>query len=420
MALSRYSVIDAYTLEELRRQYQAADASGRIRLLAQFPKADDEEDYKSPALPAEIMRMAAEDDSSAVRQWIARNGCFFGDDSKPLTDRLITDSDTFVRACLMENHTHVSWLNAGRAFLFATHLERLALARNPDVAKADKLICKIVDLEDKDEGPGDKIGSLEKLGIDFEQRKQIALAFISNPAVQKDSRRDIDNDPYLRIDGFASFSTRDRWSKVWKLTAKWPAESGVPRAVYENVSTEDTVKAEVYEQLRERGPRTSILEGCSGKDRKTLTLGLTDPEGVCRYIAYSKIHWYDIGEPRLERILSEGDKDILRGLATNQNLPIEALKKIEAKFDSSGDYLDGSIARRTRERKEQPSPELLGKSLAEPFALRVKEQSIRFNRKLLVFVLAATGVILVLGAPLGAGLGFGLVGVALSFVFGVH
>jgi len=33
MALSRYAVIDAYTSEELRREYQASDAKGRVRLL---------------------------------------------------------------------------------------------------------------------------------------------------------------------------------------------------------------------------------------------------------------------------------------------------------------------------------------------------------------------------------------------------
>src|SRR5216683_5521764 len=127
MTLSRYTVIDEYTLEELRREYRARDPHERIRLLSIFPKADDEYDFGAALLPVEIVQMAAEDESAAVRQWIARHGRFLQDSLNSVVDHLISDPDPFVRASLMENQTHVSSHNAWRAFLFATHLERLAL-----------------------------------------------------------------------------------------------------------------------------------------------------------------------------------------------------------------------------------------------------------------------------------------------------
>lgn len=359
MTLSRYSVIDAYTLEELQREYQASDVASRIRLLERFPKADDEYDYKTALLPVEIVRLAAEDDHTAVRQWIARHGRFLQDSLKSVADRLISDPDPFVRACLMENQTHVNSFNAERAFLFATHLERLALVRNPKVVTADKLIRKIFDLEDKDEGPGDRLGRLGELGIDLGQRKELALAFVSNSGAQRDSRRDLANDPYFRMDGFEYFSTRKRWSEVWKLAAKWPPDSGVPRAVFENIGTDDDLKAEVYRDCKDAHCRYCILEGCSSRDQETIKLGIGDSDGTCRFTACAKIWWINLGPAALDAIMSSDDRDSLMGLAENEFLPMETLEKVAAKFETLGDYLQESIAQRTtaqvRKNANEPS-----------------------------------------------------------------
>jgi len=335
MELSRYAVMDAYTLEELRREYKAADTSGRIQLLAKFPKADDKDDSTAVSLPPELVRMAAEDDSATIRQWIARHGRF-GEDSLNLDeDRLVNDPDPFVRACLMENPTHVSEADTCRAFLFGTHLERLALMRNPNMARADELIRKLFDLEDKVEGPNGRVVCLGELGIDLEQRKQLALAFISNPAAQKDSLRDTQDS----IDGGEWYSRRQRWATVWKLAAKWPSDSGVPRAVFRSFATEDKVKAEVYQQSTENRLRCDILESCSEKQPETLKLGIADTWGTCRYISYSKISWISLGPAALEAVLDADDKDALDGLAHNEFLPVEMLQRIASKIEkATGDY----------------------------------------------------------------------------------
>jgi hypothetical protein len=459
MASSRYALIDEYTLEELRRAYQAADASERIQLLEQFPKADDAYDSKAIELPFEIARMAASDENALVRQWIVRHGTLsdlrrrgdaWVDLFRPLVEQLIRDPDEFVRACLYENQTVFSSNGAENAFICATHVERLALMRNPRVAKAEKLIREIFDPDNKELEEGLKIG--------FEQRKELALAFVSNPEAQKDSRSDLDNEPYFRVDGYAYFSTRERWATIWKLAAKWPSESGVPHAVYRSLVTEDEVKAEVYQQSSERGPRISILESCRGDQQTTIKLGISDSDGVCRYIAYSKIWWINLGPAGLEAVLSGDDKEALGGLAQNESLPVEVLEQIASKLEglgkATGDYLGHSFAERTidrvRERQSSPTgqlPEELAKmqdllkdlesaiesvrsgkhstkgsfksdiySVRAPQNERPPRRDSRSNW--IIAILLAMGVALILDAPLGASLGLGLIGVALALYFG--
>ncbi len=65
--LPRYSKLDSYTLEELRRKYQTSDPKARIDLLQNFYKDD-------TAPPFEIALVAVEDSNVEVRQWIARHG----------------------------------------------------------------------------------------------------------------------------------------------------------------------------------------------------------------------------------------------------------------------------------------------------------------------------------------------------------
>jgi hypothetical protein len=455
--------MDAYTLEELRREYKAADVSGRIQLLAKFPKADDEDDSTAVSLPPELVRMAAEDDSATVRQWIARHGLLWNDSLKAVEDHLVNDPDPFVRACLMENRTHVREADAWRVLLFGTHLERLALMRNPNMARADEPINKIFDLEDKVEGAKDRLGRLGELGIDLVQRKELALAFVSNPAAQKDSRRDTQD----FIDGGAWVDCRKRWATVWKLAAKWPRDSGVPKAVFRSFATEDEVKAEVYQQSTERFLRLDILYSCRGNELKTLKLGIADSDGTFRYAAYSRIWWYFIGTADLEAVLSGNDKDALQGLGENKSLPVEVLERIASKFAKEmGEYdcaafVESNI-KRIREKKPSPTDQLLDElaqirdqlkdlesaienvrpnQLPDELAqlqnqLKVLESSIeRFRSgqspmgqaashaqrdsrsKWIITIVLATGVALLVGAPLGITIGCGLIGVAIAMRF---
>ncbi|MGB6476612.1 MAG: hypothetical protein WBF04_21390 [Candidatus Sulfotelmatobacter sp.] len=67
--LSRYGVIDAYTLEELRRKYKMSDVKGRIALLQQFWHRRSDSRPSAPDMPFEIAVMAVEDSNVEVREW---------------------------------------------------------------------------------------------------------------------------------------------------------------------------------------------------------------------------------------------------------------------------------------------------------------------------------------------------------------
>ncbi len=64
MELSRYTIIDAYTLEELKHEYQTSDVKGRIRLLRKL--------YKVGVPPYEVAFMAED------QQGCCQLGCQFG------------------------------------------------------------------------------------------------------------------------------------------------------------------------------------------------------------------------------------------------------------------------------------------------------------------------------------------------------
>lgn len=193
MDLARYDANDAYILEELRREYQASDAKGRIRLLKRLHRA-----APNMGVPLVVALMALEDPHVEVRQWIARHGEFLTSGADPtlsllatvleplggfqpgegtLADKLKNDPDPFVRACLRENPEVFNFILADswkQAFAEATHLERLALMRNPKV-HAD-LIERVFDCEDNE------------LGVAPNERSELVMAYLTNAEALKPSR----------------------------------------------------------------------------------------------------------------------------------------------------------------------------------------------------------------------------------------
>jgi hypothetical protein len=180
MSLHRYDVLDAYTLEELRRKYTRANAKGRVSLLKELY-----EQKQDNPIAFEIARMAVEDENVEIREWIAVHGRFLDYrqtrnegrkdcvefPEQNLEDRLKNDPEPFVRACLRENPTVFSgtgdfyWLPY---FQQANHLERLALMRNPEVWSGKDLIKRIFDHEN------------DELGISIEERKELIADFLTN------------------------------------------------------------------------------------------------------------------------------------------------------------------------------------------------------------------------------------------------
>jgi hypothetical protein len=109
--------IDAFAVEELRRQYLSADVSGRIALL------------QGNTLPFEIARLAVEDPRVEVRQWFARNGRDYRESyeagtghfafrfpDRNLLEILRNDDDNFVRASVYLNRAFSPFLDVLATF----------------------------------------------------------------------------------------------------------------------------------------------------------------------------------------------------------------------------------------------------------------------------------------------------------------
>ncbi len=267
MPHSRYTVADAYVIEELKRRYESADGKGRIQLLRSIYR-------KQSHLPYDLALLAVEDSNVEVRQWIARYGGYLDysehwpektTDSwsaagrypeKNLKNRLQNDLDSFVRACLRENPRIYSVMTNWKArFEEATHLERLALVRNPFVGK--DLIERLFDPDDG------------QLNIPMEQRKELIAAFLTNSEA-------------LNLDQGDRTKLGD---KIWPLAFKWPLESRMPADIIWYVPAGDQTKATVYRSCQDPRFREAILEHCTPDDVQTVALGMKDVDENCRAAA---------------------------------------------------------------------------------------------------------------------------------------
>ncbi|MDV2502508.1 MAG: hypothetical protein RX318_00940 [bacterium] len=348
MELHRYDIIDEYTLEELQREYRASDAKGRINILESYYKRDRQAPY-------EIALLAVEDSNVEVRQWMARHGKSldyrernYGADEpeyqypeRNLEERLKNDPDLFVRACLRENPdvfgTILFIVKWKEWFLEATHLERLALVRNPSVSL--DLMVRISDHED------------EELGIDLEARKELVLAFLTNTKAQ--SKKGLE--PSEFVDGFQWYLDRKDLSQLWEYISKWPEDIGVQYAAYRHLNADDGIKAKIYKECNEPLLRSAILENCDPSDTATLSLGIKDSGDNCRYIANSKIR-YPTSEV-IQETLKSKDTWALHGLAHNQSLSMDNLIKVRDRLSELDDDIGASQAEMTIEQiQEKQTP----------------------------------------------------------------
>ena len=247
MPHSRYSAADAYILEELKRQYEYSDTKGRIRLLRKM--------YRRYSPPPDILALLAiEDPSTEVRQWIARFGSSL---NQNMRDRLESDPDPFVRACLRENPRPYlyRWEIWRKEFDRATHLERLGLVRNPLVGA--ELIEPLFDPND------------QQLKITMEERKELIVAFLTNAEA-------------LNLDQGDRLKLGD---KIWPLAFRWPVGGFTIPEIIWHVPAGDNAKADVYRSCQDPRFRESILDHCTPDDVRTVALGLKDSDEKCRITA---------------------------------------------------------------------------------------------------------------------------------------
>lgn len=347
MGLDRYQIIDSYTLEELKRKYTDGDTKDRIRLLRRL--------YSRTVLPFEIALMAVKDSNVEVRQWIARNGRSLDyaereyidnknvskSPEKNLEERLKNDPDPFVRACLRENpevfHSITFVVKWREWFEEASHLGRLALVRNRNVV--GDLIERIFDPEDNE------------LGIELNERLELALAFLTNEKALERSRVEYFDFP----DGWDAHTTTALFNKLWVYASRWQDDPGYPLkyGVYMYVGTDDDTKAQIYQKCTDEHLRQAILHGASWKDKKTLKLSMKDNDDFCRYLSYMTAR---LNSKDLEKALKSKDTHALSGLAVNESLSIDVLGSIEEKLSELDDLGGARSVERSIERIRRAKP----------------------------------------------------------------
>ena len=142
MALPKFFVYDPYIVNQLKQEYEATEQTGRIRFLRKFCRRARSLTDTNVVPPVEIASLAVKDPNPMVRQWAARSltRLVYRHDGQPDTNlaaQIEKDADPLVRASLFENPRVVRWLSEQEhsleLFRQASHLERLALLRNPEV-----------------------------------------------------------------------------------------------------------------------------------------------------------------------------------------------------------------------------------------------------------------------------------------------
>jgi hypothetical protein len=317
MNLQRYEVIDEYSLKELILAYESSDSSHRIELLESLYANNID-------VPFEVATRAVQDSSVQVRRWFAANAKSLDynekdqkDPERDLTKTITEDTDPFVKASLFENsniyHDVHFIFHSVELFTKASHLERLALVRNPAVSH--DLIEKIFNFDDGE------------LSLSLEQRKELALAYLTNPKAQEESRRDF----FSFSDGWEAYDTTKHYRTIYDFILKWPKNSFPLSYLFKAIDTDDSTKARFYKGCEIPFWRRSILANCKSADEQTLQLGMKDSDADCRLVAFSKVRYFNAEQ--LESLLSSNDQDAIWGLAGNENLPIDTLYKVRSKLE---------------------------------------------------------------------------------------
>lgn len=323
--LSRFSVIDAYTLEELKRDYQYRTPNARIGLIEGL--------YLNGIIPPyEVARLVVEDQHVQVRQWMARharhldyreaiddnpaNGFMFPE--RNLVDIVRRDPDEFVRACLYENpdvFAHWPQDEWMRLFASGSHLERLAMVRNPNMQGAHNVLEAIFDPDDS------------RFEMTLDEREQLVNALLISRQVLSEKRR-------KESSVFAQPWDARLFSRLWRLVNKWPKDAKIRRNIHLYVGTTIKTKAGIYRQCKQAALRVDILNNIDPDDCDTLELGMKDSDNVCRYLAHTKTR--SLNAARFEMVLNSGDVHALAGLAENKNLSIKQLEQVKERLFTLG------------------------------------------------------------------------------------
>lgn len=335
--------IDVYQLEVLVHEYDALNPKERIDFLKQLRNTGE--------LPFEVASIAVRDSVAMVRAWAAAHlyldyreylgrrtaGPFYRFPERNLFEVVEADPDPFVRARLHENSNFYRPLldepsqEESVYFAKASPLERLAIVRRTDIDR--DLIKDIFDPDKKE------------LGIEQEERKAFALAFLSNRS-DREKIRDLSR-------GFGEAESRagqplnfadtagGGLEDLWRLALKWPEGSGVQALVFKYVNCSDEIIEDIFSKCRRAEWRYAILsneyhfDDDHSEDCAILKLAIIDEDAAVRQLAYERLKLHSKNRElrdAAQRALRAADEPAIRGLLRNRFMPAKWEKEIAKRF----------------------------------------------------------------------------------------
>lgn len=351
MDIERYKREDKLADLELENIYNSSTEKERIEITRKF-----NEKY---GMPEKWASLTIKYGSLQEKIALARYSSFLNEEVEEL---LKNDKDILVRCALLENENFSfvifqdedkqgneqgkdsTELNSFEGMIAPTnrtyidfaklsHLERIALMRNPRVDR--DLIRKIYDIDNN------RFQLKSKMSND--ERKELIYAFCRNKEFIEDSKKGFFDDSYTDVLD-AVFIT-GFYDELYDLATKWlPKDPEIARITYGTFSCLPNKKLEIYNKIKDDKNldlvRSSLFD--SIPDRKSLfdsdynelfKLGLYDSNESIR--AESARNIYDISRDEIAKLLENDTKynNLLRAFMENCHLDLEAMKFIYDKIE---------------------------------------------------------------------------------------
>ncbi len=317
--VERYRVADGYTLKELLELYEAKTLQEKVSLIEELSKAD--------AIPTKLARVILNDKFPQPRRALAkRTPSLVYEDNQGelnLAEEILKDADELVRCSMYENPT---LRPSAEHFCKASHIERLAMVRNPNVDT--ELVSKIYDPEDKN------------LSLSDADRTELVRAFCTNREIVTETNKDVFDHEDFWDAAFSVMSYGDLWEKALKWLNR---NNEIVRLTIRAFGTRGDKAVETYGALKDKkyvSLRRAIFENPAVQQTDSekafqytelLQAGLTDEDEWIRYASIADHP--SLSKEEVERILGTKNKWEFRGLVFNRHLSKESMQLVFEKLE---------------------------------------------------------------------------------------
>ncbi len=341
MDIERYQVQDGLTLREVIRILKAGNTEVKIDLIKKLAPHD--------AIPLELAKIITSDSEPEIRRTLASyaHSMYYWPlnhsiGQKPefdIAEVLRKDEDELVRCALYENP---SFAFGVKDFSAASHIERLALVRNPEIIP--HIIVKIYEPDDKDFNLADK------------ERLELVQAYCTNRVKTDESKRDSFDfefnemfDDVLNQKLLGWPSKVNFYDNLWDAAFKWlGVNPEITRLTVRSFGASGKKVLEVYEKLKDKKyaqVRRAVFENKIIQDElrkegysELKKKGLEDEDTWIRYISAATSR--AIQKSNVDELIQKGDQWTFRGLLFNRHLTLDSMRLLNSTSYKRKDFTD--------------------------------------------------------------------------------